>query len=292
MQCESLRVFCDLAQTGSFTKTAQINGVTQSAVSQTISALERHFNSQLMLRSKKNFRLTAEGEVVYDYSLRLLQAYDAIQSTLQELNGVISGEFRVSTVYSIGLHELPPCLKHFLQKHPNVNVHVQYRRANHVYEDVLGNAVDLGLVAYPSRDTRLETIPWRKDPLILACHPRHPLAMGKKIQLKQLTGQKFINFEEDIPTRKALDRIFKQHGVRVENIMELDNVETVKAMVENDAGVAILPERTIKQEVANRTLVGVQIQGNYQRQLGIIHKKDKVLSPALKRFVKLLKETP
>ena len=79
MQFESLKVFCDLAETKSFTKTAQINGVSQSAVSQTISALEQHFKSLLIERSKKNFRLTTEGEVLYNYSKEILQTYDAIQ---------------------------------------------------------------------------------------------------------------------------------------------------------------------------------------------------------------------
>src|SRR5215831_10151466 len=152
MQIESLKVFCDLAETESFTRAAQINAVTQSAVSQTISALERHFKSLLIERSKKNFRLTPEGEVLYDYSKRILQSHDSLHSKLQELEGVISGNIRVATIYSIGLHLLPPYVKKFLKNYPSVNVHVEYRRANQVYEDVLGNIVDLGLVAYPNRD--------------------------------------------------------------------------------------------------------------------------------------------
>ena len=106
MQFESLKVFCDLAETESFTKTAQINSVSQSAVSQTINALEKHFNSLLIERSKKNFRLTTEGEVLYNYGKEILQIYDAIHSRMQEIRHVISGEIRVATVYSIGLARL------------------------------------------------------------------------------------------------------------------------------------------------------------------------------------------
>src|SRR5512136_3083680 len=106
MQFESLKVFCDLAETESFTKAAQINEVTQSAVSQTISSLERHFKSLLIERSKKNFRLTREGEVVYDYSKRLLQTFAAIHSRMQEIKQIISGDIRIAAVYSIGLHDL------------------------------------------------------------------------------------------------------------------------------------------------------------------------------------------
>ena len=115
MQIESLKVFCDLAETESFTKAAQINKVTQSAVSQTIRALERQFKSLLIERSKKNFRLTAEGEVLYDFSKQILQTYDAIHSKVQGLKGVVSGDIRVAAVYSIGLYHLPPYVKRFLQ---------------------------------------------------------------------------------------------------------------------------------------------------------------------------------
>src|SRR3974390_491142 len=211
MQIESLKVFCDLTETESFTKAAQINGVTQSAVSQTISSLERQFKSLLIERSKKNFRLTAEGEVLYDYSKQILQTHDSLNSKLQEIKEIISGNIRVATIYSIGLHVLPPYLKKFLKSYPTVNVHVEYRRADQVYEDVFGNVVDLGLVAYPVRDSQLEICPLRKDTLVLICHPQHPLAKSKSVHLKALNGQKFISFEPDIPTRKALDKILKEY---------------------------------------------------------------------------------
>lgn len=291
MQIESLKVFCDLAESGSFTKAAQINGVTQSAVSQQISSLERQFDSLLVERSKKKFRLTREGEVLYDCSKQIIQMYDALHSKLQELKDIISGTIRVTTIYSVGLHHLPPYIKKFLKSYPTVNVHVEYRRANQVYEDVSSNVVDLGLVAYPWRDSRLEIVPLRKDPMVLICHPQHPFAKLKNMKLKALTGQKFVCFEVDIPTRKALSKIFRHRGVRVQNVMEFDNVETVKRAVEIDAGVSIVPLATVTQEVAKQTLAAVNIDdGEMYRPLAVIHKKHKVLSPAMKEFIALLKQ--
>src|SRR3954464_1242229 len=149
MQIESLKVFCDLTETESFTKAAQVNKVTQSAVSQTIGALEKKFKSLLIERSKKNFRLTPEGDVLYEFSKKILGTYESLTSKLQEIENVVSGSIRVATIYSIGLHILPPYLKQFLKSYPSVNLHVEYRRANQVYDDVIGNVVDLGLVAYP-----------------------------------------------------------------------------------------------------------------------------------------------
>ncbi len=291
MQIDSLKVFCDLVESESFTKAAQINNVTQSAVSQTISSLERAFKSLLIERSKRNFRMTAEGEVLYDYCKQILQTYDALQSRLQEIKADISGNIRVATIYSIGLHVLPPYLKKFLKSYPTVNVHVEYRRPNKVYEDVLGNIVDLGFVAYPIRDPKLEIVNIRKDPLVVICHPQHPLAKHKSIRLKNISDQKFVAFERDIPTRKALDKLLKEHNVPVDVVMEFDNIETVKRAVEIDSGISIVPQETIRQEVVNQTLVAIRIEdADCFRTLGVIHKKNKVLSPAIKQFISLLKE--
>src|SRR6476469_704297 len=206
MQLESLKVFCDLAETESFTKAAQINQVTQSAVSQQISSLERQFKSLLIERSKKKFRLTREGQVLYEYSKQLIPTYDSLHSKLQEIKDII---------YGIGLHDLPPYIKKFLKSYPTVNVHVEYRRSNQVYEDVLGNVVDMGLVAYPTKDTKLDIVPLRKDKLVLICHPQNPLAKHKSIKMKSLAGQKFIGFQPDIPTRKALDKVLKENDIEV-----------------------------------------------------------------------------
>jgi DNA-binding transcriptional LysR family regulator len=291
MQIESLKVFCDLAETESFTKAAQINGVTQSAVSQQISALERTFKSLLIERSKKKFRLTREGQTLYDYSKQIIQSYESLGSKLQELKDIISGTIRVATIYSIGLHDLPPYIKRFMKSYPTVNVHVEYRRANQVYEDVLSNVVDIGLVAYPAKEPKLEIVPLRKEPLTLICHPNHPFAKQKDVKLKALAGQKIIGFEPDIPTRKALDKILKEYGVEVKHVMEFDNVETVKRAVEIDAGISIVPMGTVQQEISKQTLVAVPIEdGDFFRPLAAIYKKNKVLSPAMKQFLAILKE--
>ncbi|MGA2248124.1 MAG: LysR family transcriptional regulator [Verrucomicrobiota bacterium] len=290
MQIESLKVFCDLVETESFTKAAQINTVTQSAVSQQISALERTFKSLLIERSKKHFRLTREGQVLYDYSKQILQSYASLDSRLQELKDIISGTIRVATIYSIGLHDLPPYIKKFMQSYPTVNVHVEYRQANQVYEDVVSNVVDLGLIAYPIKDSKLEIVPLRKEPLVLVCHPQHPFTKQKSIKLKALAGQKIISFEPDTPTRKALDKILKSHNVEVRHVMEFDNVETVKRAVEIDAGISIVPQGSIAQELQKQTLAAIAIEdGQFFRPTAAIYKRSRVLSPAMKQFLTILK---
>jgi len=289
MQIENLKIFADLVETKSFSKSAKINGITQSAVSQQARAMERHFKALLVDRNQKQFQLTREGQRVYEAAKEMLHTYDKLLSEIQEMKKVISGTIRISTIYSIGLHELPPFIKKFLHDFPSVNVRVEYRRSNLVYEDILHNAVDFGLVAFPVRQRQIEVLPFRNDHLVLITHPNHPLAKRTNIGVHDLTGQKFIGFDPDIPTRKAVDQIFREHRIEIEPVMEFDNIETVKRAVEIDHGIAIVPQATVAQESKQGTLAVLQFEGReFTRPLAILHRKGRVLTSAMKKFIETL----
>ena len=289
MHIDNLRIFADLVETKSFSKAAKINNITQSAVSQQARAMERNFKTLLIDRSQKQFQLTREGQRIYETAKEILHQYDKLLSELQEMKKVISGTIRISTIYSIGLHELPPYIKRFLHAYPSVNVRVEYRRSNLVYEDILHNSVDFGLVAFPVKTRQIEMIPFREDRLVLITHPSHPLASKTELELEDLSGQKFIGFDPDIPTRKAVDQIFRDGKLEIEPVMEFDNIETVKRAVEIDHGVSIVPQATVAQEFAQGTLAVIPFKGKeFARPLAILHRKGRVLTPAMKKFVETL----
>jgi DNA-binding transcriptional LysR family regulator len=289
MQIENFKIFADLVETKSFSRAAKLNSITQSAVSQQARAMERHFKALLVDRSQKQFQLTREGQRVYESAKNVLHAYETLLSELQEMKKVVSGTIRISTIYSIGLHELPPFIKRFLHDFPSVNVRIEYRRSNLVYEDILHNCVDFGLVAFPSKVRQVDVIPFRNDHLVVICHPQHPLAKKGEVTVSDLAGQKFIGFDPDTPTRKAVDQIFREHSLDIETVMEFDNIETVKRAVEIDHGIAIVPLATVTQEAAQGTLALLRFKGvQYTRPLAILHRKGRVLTPAMKKFVETL----
>jgi DNA-binding transcriptional LysR family regulator len=291
MQFESLKAFCDLAETKSFTKAAQINDITQSAVSQMVSAFERQFRARLIERGKRKFHLTRQGEVFFDFSKETLRTYDGLQDAINTAREHTSIMIRLASIYSFGLHDLPLVLKEFLQSNPTVKLKLEYEGSKRVYAAVLESAVDLGVVAYPIRHFKLQIIQLRKDPLVLICAPDHPFAARKSIKLKMLNGQKFINIERDIPTGKAIAHILSERRIAVNVVHEFDNIETIKRAVEIGTGIAIVPEQTARQEVANKTLVAIQLEGgDFSRPLAIIHKKNKMLAPPMKALIALLKE--
>ena len=289
MHVENFKTFSDVVESESFSRAAKMNGITQSAVSQQLRAMEKHFGILIVDRRQKQFRLTPEGHRLKQAAREILQTYGELSNDLQELKQVISGTLHISTVYSIGLHELPPYLKVFMSEYPEVNVRVEYRRADKVYEDVLSNSIDFGLVAYPQKHRQLEILPFHTDTLVLVVNPEHPLAKVTQVAIEDLEKEKFIGFEPDIPTRKATDEIFSDVGIEVEPIMEFDNVETVKRAIEINAGIAIIPQTTVTREAAQRLLKIIPFKnGTYTRPLALIHRKGRIQTPAMKKLVELL----
>ncbi len=286
MHLETLQVFCDLVESGSFSTAASQNFVTQSAVSQQVRALEGRFDLPLIERTKGHVQPTPAGQILYQASKDITARYRELREQMQSFGSVVGGSVRLATVHSVGLYELSEPLKKFLKAYPQVHVHLEYSRSTKIFEDVLSGAIDLGIVAYPTRRPQIAVIPFREDRLVLVCATHHPLARRKSITVKDLEGQTFVGYERDIPTRRATDRLLRKKNVTVRYVMELDNIETIKRVVEVGAGVALVPEPTIKQEVKNHTLCALQITDEaLRRPLGIVHRQGKHFSPAVERFI-------
>ncbi|MCB1237001.1 MAG: LysR family transcriptional regulator [Verrucomicrobiae bacterium] len=293
MHVETFQVFCDLVETSSFSEAAERNGITQSAVSQQIRALEERYRVKLVERGRRHFAVTPEGEAFLRAAREIADLHRGIDARLQQMRDVVAGPLRVATVYSIGFHELPPYLAAFRARYPEVELSVQYRRSNQVYADVTDSRADLGLVAYPRSKKGIEVEPVWKDRLVLICPPGHPLAKRKKLPLSALDGGRFISFEPDVPTRQALDGLFEKAGVKVRVVVEFDNIETVKRGVEIENALSIVPSESVRQEVAAGTLAKVELEGpNLWRPLGVIRRRAKAVSPAMRELVTLLKTPP
>lgn len=292
MHIETLKTFCDLIETGSFSKAAQLNLISQSAVSQQVKALEQRYDRTLLERGqRKGVALTEAGKVFYAECKEVLERFRTLEERMRDEQTVIAGTVKIATVYSIGLHELPPYVKQFMKAYPQVKVHIEYSRTDKVYEACLNNAIDFGIVALPLRRPNISIIQLRQDKLVLVCSPEHRLARKRSVSLKELDGEDFIAFERDIPTRKTIDRIFKQHKVSVNRVMEFDNIETIKRSVEVGTGISILPEPAVFNEVRNQQLLKLDFaEGPFTRPVGLIHRRGRVFSAAAKEFVQMLAE--
>jgi DNA-binding transcriptional LysR family regulator len=291
MNIETLRVFCDVVQHQSFSRGAAINEVSQSAATQSVHRLEKHFGVQLIDRSKRPFVLTPEGQACYEGFREVLELYDSVDARVRSLRMEITGVVRVAAIYSIGLHHMTRCMQGFMQRYPKAKVRLEYQRPNRVYDQVLGAEVDLGIVSYPAGSPDLAVISWRNEKMVLVCHPGHDLAQRKAVTAEHLADQQFIAFDRDLSIRKEIDRYLRQRNVSIVVAMEFDNIETIKQAVAIGVGVSILPEPTVRFETQSGTLCAVRlIAPELRRPLGIIHRQRKVFTPTVTKFIELLQE--
>ena len=281
------KVFCDLAETKNFSRTAEKNHITQSAVSQQIAYLERYFGKKMIIRSKGKFALTPEGKIFLGGCKQIIKTYQHTMHQMQTENGEISQSVNIQSIYSIGFYHLPPLIKSFMKKYKKINLHIEYNRSDRIYSDVIHGLCDIGIVAYPWQHPLLDIKQGEKEKLTCVCALEYELSKRKEISLKDLNHRDFISFVREIPTRNAIDEILKDHNVKVNIVHEYDNVETLKSSLELGECISILPENTIQQELKNMELVSIPIkEGPFFRNTGIITRKDRQLSQATHTVIK------
>ena len=291
MHIEMLKIFCDLADTRSFSKTAEKHLLSQSAISQQLAQLELAHKCQLITRKKRPIELTTAGQLFYKGAKDVLERYEHLKNELNALQNTTDYRINIAAIFSIGMHSLPDYVKKFMIGFPNVNVHIEYFGADKIYELVLNGDIDIGLLAVPKKDRRLDVYDFEDEPLVVVCSPRHPLANESQVDIHRLQFERFIAFEKEVPTRVWIDGILSRYNVVVRPVMEFDNIETVKRAVEINAGISILPETAVMQEVTGNSLKAVPFSNErFVRPTGIIIRKGKLLSRAGRHFIELLRK--
>ena len=188
-------------------------GVSQSAASQHVQEVERRLGVTLLDRSKRPLELTAAGKIYNDFCRDILRREEELGLELESLKEQVEGAVRVASIYSIGLSEMSHLQEEFAARYPTASLHVEYMRPEKVYEAVLNEASDLGLVSYPEASREIAAIPWRDEEMQVAVPPSHPFAARHEVYPADLRGQTFIGFDEDLSIRRELDRFFRTEGV-------------------------------------------------------------------------------
>ena len=291
MDLDVLKTFCDLVDSGSFTKAAEANFVTQSAVSQRVARLERELRAQLIERSRGLVRPTEAGKAFYQGAREILRRYERLAGEVRSTAAQVRGVLRVGTIYSVGFYRLDAFLRRFLREHPEVNLHVEYTLPGRIYSAVAGGEMDLGVVAWPEKHRALEVVPLAGEELVAVFWPGHRLARRKTLAAADLKGEKFVAFEADIPTRRAIDRLLKQSATAVRVVMEFDNIELIKRAVEVEAGVSILPRESVEGEARSGGLAFARFEdaARWVRPIAVIRRRGKASSHAERMFLDILR---
>src|SRR5205085_1639928 len=175
----------------------------------------------------------------------VLRREEEFHVKLENLKGSVEGAVHVASIYSIGLSEMSRLQEEFASRFPNAQLHVDYLRPDKVYEAVLADQADVGLVSYPVGTKDLAVIAWREEEMTVAAPPDHPLAAKPVLLPADLSGQDFIGFDEELIIRRELDRFFRENSIDIRLVMQFDNIQMIKEAVALGSGISILPARTM-----------------------------------------------
>ncbi len=267
---QTLRLFSDVARRHSFSEAAKLHGITQSAASQRMSSLEKRLGVTLFDRSVRPLALTEAGEIFLAGCIELLEQYDRLQRRVMGLGGDPAGSVRVSAIYSAGIDLLERIRIGFVAAHSTVNVEIHYQHPEKVYQAVREHECDLGIVSYPQRWRQVGVIPLRDEVMVVVAQPGHPLTRRASVRPTDLNGVRMVNFDPHLPVARHIRAYLRHHGAEPIVEHQFDNIDTIKNAVASTEGVAILPRRTVMQEVEMGVLAAVALEPQLLRPLGII----------------------
>lgn len=293
MILDDCKLFRDVAQSRSVSKGAGLNGISQSAASQHIQELEDRFGIELLDRSTRPLGLTPAGRLYLDLCKEVLRRAEEFASALDDLKHEIGGTVRIASIYSIGLSEMPHLRERFESLYPKAALQTEFLRPDRVYDAVLTDAADIGLISYPEHRRDITVIPWRNESMAVILPPGHPLVNRPVLSAADLEGQEFISFDEEVIIRREVDRFLRERAVNVITVMQFDNIQSIKEAVGSGHGISILPERSIATDAEQGRLVSIPLDvPGLVRPVAIIHRRRKKLNRATQAFLDLLLPSP
>jgi DNA-binding transcriptional LysR family regulator len=273
-----IEAFLTVAERRSVSAAAGVLYVTQPALTTRLKNLERELGVDLFVRTSRGMRLTAEGRAFRPHAQRALQSLAAGRELLRERREGRVGELIVGAAPAISTYVLPLVLRTFQASFPNVHLIVRTGHSEDVLELVLREQVQIGLVRDLPHPAVTST-PLYEDEIVLVVHPQHRLAGEPSIAVQELGDERLILFDRTSSYFVLTSAFFREAGVVPRGVMELDNVDATKKMVEHGLGIAFLPYTAVREELADGSLREVAIQGYepVRRPIVALRRRDAVV---------------
>ncbi|MCI2047963.1 MAG: LysR family transcriptional regulator [Faecalibacterium sp.] len=230
-------VFCKVIETGSFTRAADVLGYSQSAVSQTVQALENELGAALLVRTKGGVRLTADGESFLPYIRAVCGAGQALDEKRREMQGLENSVIRIGTFTSVSRNLLPPLMQQFKALYPGAHFVLQQGEYTGIARWVQEGAVDFGFVS-PEAVSGLALAPLYRDEMLAVLPPKHPLAAKSRVTLRELAAEPFILLDEG--KMSVVKNAFAGAGLAPHIEYEVYDDYSILAMVRQGLGISIL----------------------------------------------------
>ncbi|PKM44156.1 MAG: LysR family transcriptional regulator [Gammaproteobacteria bacterium HGW-Gammaproteobacteria-1] len=289
MDISALQAFLAVAETASFSQAAERLFLTQPAVSKRIAALEAELGTALFDRVGRQVGLTEAGRALLPRARRIVDELEDSRRAIANLSGKIEGRLSFGTSHHIGLHRLPPVLRAYHQRYPQVALDIQFMDSEQACQAVLRGELELGVVTLPTvTPPSLETqVVWH-DSLAVVVAAGHDLAGKARPTLRDLAQWPAIMPAHGTYTREIVEAAFRREGLAPQVSMSTNYLETIKMLVAVGLGWSVLPRTMLDAQLAALELPALKLE----RQLGLVTHTGRSLSNAARALQQLLLEEP
>jgi DNA-binding transcriptional LysR family regulator len=295
-QLPHLETFAQAAELSSFTAAAGVLGLTQAAISQRISSLERALGIALFHRKGGSVLLTEAGRRLYPFAQRILLLHREARQQVTKHKRPQTGELHLAASSIPGEHLLPTFLSAFRQRHPHIQVQATVTDTQAVLKQVEQGQVHLGLVGGRRNSQHLEFRSFACDKLVVVVPKAHPLARRKQISAKQLFRLPLILREPGSGSRWCLEDALGRAGRSVRDLritLELGSNEAIKEAILRGMGASILSTHAVKKELQAGDLSGLRVTDlPLKRDMFLVWDRRRVMPIPARLFLDFLQPCP
>ena len=290
MDLLQLEHFLAVAEEGTFTRAAERVGRTQPAISQSIKKLEDELGMPLFARDLHDVSLTEAGQSLLVYARKMVRARDEAMRTLASLKHMSAGTLNIAAHESAAVYLLPAALRHYLRSFPDIKVGIYRSRLADIPRQVVDREMHVGFVKEIPPFKELTCVPVHADEMVLVASPGHPLTRRTNVTIKDLEREPFVLHRACSATEQKILSLFAAHNTRCRIVAEVRSFENIKSLVEEDVGMAIVPNVTVKREIAAGTLVRVPLaELSIPRQTFMIYRESGQHSDAARELISVVR---
>ena len=292
----SFVTFCQVIDSGSFTRAAEQLGISQPAVSQQIKRLEQEYKTRLLHREGTSVVPTEEGRIIYDFAMQIVKLYERSKQALREnTDGILRGKLTIGASTGLGEYLMPAVLTKFKAENADVNLAMEVGDSDEILNRILQQRLDLGFVGVTRKDRHLSFTPFVHDRLILVVSPQHELAKRSTITFEELIRIPLILQQPGSGATSALRNSLIAHGLKLEDLnvlMEAGLQESTKSAVQFGLGATFISHLGALDELQNGSLIAIDIEGlELEHDFYIAHHRDWPLSRLARMFLKTASKT-
>ena len=284
----SLLVFHEVAKYKGFSKAAEELFISQPAVTKHIKELERKVGMRLIQRRRGAFALTEAGKIFYKYTRKISSHLMEIENVLGGLQKEHHGLLKIGTTESYSKCLMPKLLSGFHASHPSIKIALDVGNSDEIEKSLLVYKNDLGLIGVTKTSSKLRTIPFLREPLVLIVSPNHPLARKPVVSFRELEKYPFIIRAKGSRTRKIIMQTFKDLDIRPSLLMEAGSSEFIKQWVSEGKGVSVIVKRIVEDEEKRGLIKTVPLSEKLYLDVVLLYLKEERSNPAIQTFVQFI----